>query len=630
MHRIAVLRRTVAVSLLTLVLGLAPPRSLAADPPEYTVVLKPTGDAALDAAVHDSSTLVALREKSPVGGFALMQRARSDADVFEQALRSFGYYDGTVSLTIDGHPLDDPALVGEIENTSGGALGEPGDNAQRAKIEGAPPLPVAVAIDPGPRFHLGQITIEGALPPSLGSPLGLTREQDALAASVLAARDRLLNALREAGYPLATVTMPPAVLRRDRRELDVSFQVQTGPHAALGEIRFEGLRQVSEKFMRDRLLLRPGEQFKPSAIEAARQNLLSAGVFSSVRIVPADKLDAAGNLPLVVDVEEAKLHSVDFGASWSTDLGAGVNAAWRHRDLFGGAEQLNLTAAVQLGGDATTKPGARAGIEFVKPDFQERNLTLNVSLSGVKQSLVAYDQTAAIERTGVAWKLSPHWSVQAGLLGEEESVLQEDVRRPYDFAGVPFTAKYDSTKSLLEPASGIRSTLSLTPVRSFGPSGATYLIAQASASAYLDPRGNGRSTIAVRGLVGQVSGAGVFGLPPDQRLYAGGSDTVRGYRYQSIGPRFADGNPTGGTAVSAATFEFRQRFLEHWGTAAFVDVGQASADGKPFSANWHAGAGTGLRYYTPIGPIRLDFAVPLVREHGEDSFEVYVGIGEAF
>jgi translocation and assembly module TamA len=93
---------------------------------------------------------------------------------------------------------------------------------------------------------------------------------------------------------------------------------------------------------------------------------------------------------------------------------------------------------------------------------------------------------------------------------------------------------------------------------------------------------------------------------------------------------FADGKPAGGTAVSAATIEFRQRFLEHWGAALFVDAGQANATGEPFSGGWHVGAGAGLRYYTPIGPIRLDVAVPVNREPGGDSFEFYIGIGQAF
>ena len=135
---------------------------------------------------------------------------------------------------------------------------------------------------------------------------------------------------------------------------------------------------------------------------------------------------------------------------------------------------------------------------------------------------------------------------------------------------------------------------------------------------------------AARGLVGQASGVGVFGIPPDQRFYAGGSATVRGYRYQTLGPQFPDEKPTGGTAISTGTVELRQRILGNYGVVGFVDVGQVSANGAPFTSNWHAGTGVGARYYTPIGPIRLDVAVPLDKLPGGDSFELYIGIGQAF
>ena len=131
-------------------------------------------------------------------------------------------------------------------------------------------------------------------------------------------------------------------------------------------------------------------------------------------------------------------------------------------------------------------------------------------------------------------------------------------------------------------------------------------------------------------MVGKVSGTGVFGLPPDQRFYAGGSATVRGYRYQTLGPQFADRRPTGGTAVSAGSIEFRQRIYSSFGIVGFVDLGQVSSTGAPFTSNWHAGAGVGARYYTSIGPIRLDVAVPLNKLPGGDSLELYVGIGQAF
>ena len=122
----------------------------------------------------------------------------------------------------------------------------------------------------------------------------------------------------------------------------------------------------------------------------------------------------------------------------------------------------------------------------------------------------------------------------------------------------------------------------------------------------------------------------MFGLPPDQRFYAGGSGTVRGYRYQTLGPQFPDEKPTGGTAISTGTVELRQRILGNYGVVGFVDVGQVSANGAPFTSDWHAAPGVGARYYTSIGPIRLDVAVPLNKLPGGDSFELYIGIGQAF
>ena len=136
--------------------------------------------------------------------------------------------------------------------------------------------------------------------------------------------------------------------------------------------------------------------------------------------------------------------------------------------------------------------------------------------------------------------------------------------------------------------------------------------------------------LALRGLVGGAGGASQFELPPDKRFYAGGSATVRGYKYQSVGPRFPDNKPQGGTSVAAGTVEFRQRILDSFGVAVFADAGQVTASGSPFAGNWAVGVGAGARYYTPIGPIRVDFAVPLNKRPGGNSFEFYIGIGQAF
>jgi translocation and assembly module TamA len=588
-------------------------RLQAADPQPYSVSLKPTGDSALDAALQGSSTLISLQKSAPVAGFALTERARQDDERFTTALRSFGYYKATIATTIAGHALDDPTLPMTIDAA-------PAD----------PPLPVVSTFTLGPQFKLGTVTLTAPVPPDVRSHLQLEPGQPALAAQILGGQGRLLEALRDDGYPLAKVPLPIALLHPDQNTLDIAFQPDTGPKAAIGPISLTGLKDMNESFVRKRLLLHQGEPFSPQAIEKARQDLASIGVFSVVRAEPAAALDPAGQLPIQFDLTEQPLHAVDLGVAYATDTGINFTTAWHDRNLFGNAEQLNLTASSQAGGNAIVRPGYQAGAQFLKPDFLARDQTLELDLNAVKQSLQAYDQTALLEKIALNRKLTPHWTVSLGVSGEQESILQEDVTRHYNLVGLPATLKYDSTSSLLDPTNGVRALVSLTPMESLSSPSATFFIAQVAGSTYLDVFSDGRSVVALRGLVGKASGVGVFGLPPDQRFYAGGSATVRGYRYQTLGPQFPDEKPTGGTAIATGTLELRQRILGSYGVVGFVDVGQVSSNGTPFSNNLHAGAGVGARYYTPIGPIRLDLAVPLNKLPGGDSFEVYIGIGQAF
>jgi translocation and assembly module TamA len=357
---------------------------------------------------------------------------------------------------------------------------------------------------------------------------------------------------------------------------------------------------------------------------------VSTGLFSIVRAVPADHTDPEGTLPLQFDFTERPIHSLSFGAAYSTDLGVMLSAGWSDHNLFGNGEQLNLTAGLQGGGTAVVRPGYNANAQFIKPDFLARDQSLQVDLGAVKQSLLSYDQKAVLFDVLLNRKFSPHWSGSIGVAAEQEHITQEGVARDYTLLGLPITLKYDSSNSVLDPTSGIRALASVTPTQSLGHSEATFLITQLSGSTYLDFGTSGRSVLALRGLVGDAAGASQFQLPPDKRFYAGGTGTVRGFKYQSLGPEFPDGNPEGGTSVVAGTVEFRQRILSSYGAVAFVDAGQVTANGGPFTGSYGVGVGVGARYYTPIGPIRVDVAVPLVKQPGAGTFELYIGIGQAF
>jgi translocation and assembly module TamA len=611
----------------------------AADPQAYQVDLASVGNDDINQTLKATSDLLSLRTSAPVSPFGLIARARSDTDRLKTALESFGYYESHVTININGLPLTDPSL-GEALT----ALPQ-GSSAR-----------VAVSFSLGTLYHLRRIDIDGEVPPPINAreTLGLSSGQPAVAATVLAGGAHLLSAMQEQGYAFAQVDAPVAYEAADAPVLDVSFHVVAGTKVRIGEIHVEGLQRVHESLVRRRLLLHSGEIYKPSAIEAARHDLLGMNVFSQVSVQVGSKADESGDVPITFKLRERLRHSINLSAAYSSDLGGSGGVTWTDRNVFGNAEQLSVTANLtNLGGSDTTGTGYDTGVKYVIPDFLHRDQSLQFAVSAIKQQLQAYDQTAQTASVTLSRKLSSVWTVSAGLSATDETILQVVNALPnasgvivpvsakfdYTLLAVPFKVIYDSTNlptALEDPRHGFRGSLTLTPTLAIGHPNATFLISTLSIATYFDlnnllPIAPGRSVLAARALAGVAEGAGELSLPPDQRFYAGGTSTIRGYGYQLVGPMFPNtDNPTGGTAITTGGLEFRQRLYSNWGFVAFVDAGQVSASLKPLPDDIRVGAGAGVRYYTPIGPIRFDLAVPVDRRAGEDSFEVYIGLGQAF
>ena len=597
-------------------------RVQAANPQPYAVTIVTTGNSGLDEALHGASQLQSLREKAPVGPVALITRAREDTGRFETVLESFGYYQGKVEITVDGHPLGDPALAETL-----------------SAVPASKSVGVNITVSKGPLFHIGRVTIDGAVPADARAKFGLALGQPAVASDVLAAGARLLTAMQEDGYAFATVSTPDVTEDLEKHTLDVTFKAEEGRRVDIGQINFTGLKSVNESFVRRRLLVHPGQLYQPSKIDAARQDLASLGVFSGVSVHAGTTIAPNGSIPITYDFQERPKYAVGVTGAYSTDLGASVTTTWSDRNVFGNSEQLNLSAAATgLGGTAVKGLGYDLSAQFLKPDFLRRDQTLEFDLADLKQHLQAYNQQAVTAGTALHRKFAPMWDGSVGVSAEHETIGQEGVTQEFTLVGVPLTAKYDSTgltNPIEDPTRGIRAAFTATPTESLYGKASTFIILQASGSTYLDLGHywfgtTGRSILALRGLVGSIAGASQFGLPPDQRFYAGGSATVRGFKYQSIGPLFPDGTPIGGTAIDAGTIEFRQRLVGNFGAAAFVDAGHVSAQNVPFHVTVRIGPGIGVRYYTPIGPVRLDVAVPANRPQGGDHFELYFGLGEAF
>jgi translocation and assembly module TamA len=612
----------------------------AADPQAYQVDLAAVGSSDIDQTLKATSDLLALRTSAPVSPFGLIARARSDTDRLKTALESYGYYEAHVSININGLPLTDPSLGDALTALPKGSSAR-----------------VAISFSLGTLYHLRRIDIDGEVPPPINAreTLGLTTGQPAVAASVLAGGARLLSALQEQGYAFAQVDPPIAYEAADAPALDLSFHLTAGSKVRIGDIHVEGLQRIHESLVRRRLLLHSGDLYKPSVIEAARRDLLGMNVFGQVSVQVGSQPDESGGVPITFKLRERLRHAITVNAAYSSDLGGSGGVTWTDRNVFGNAEQLSVAASLtNLGGSDTTGTGYDTSVKYLIPDFLQRNQSLQFALTAIKQQLQAYDQKAQTASVTLSRKLSSVWTVSAGLSTTDETIVQvikaeqqmpggpfipDPVTFNYTLVALPFKVVYDSTNlptALEDPRHGFRGSLSLTPTLAIGHPNATFLISTLSLATYFDlnnllPTAPGRSVIAARALAGVAQGAGELSLPPDQRFYAGGTSTIRGYGYQLVGPMFPNtNNPTGGTAITAGGLEFRQRLYSSWGVVAFVDAGQVSASLKPLPDEIRVGVGAGARYYTPIGPIRFDIAMPVDRRPGEDSFEIYVGLGQAF
>ncbi len=653
-----------AVLMLTVIARYGASPAYAADPQPYRVEMASTDDSDLDATLKATSDLLTLRKSAPVGPFGLIGRGRGDLERLKTVLDSFGYYQSYVEIRIDGLPLDAPTLGEELNARAAGS------DAQ-----------VKITFSIGPLYHVRRIDIDGEVPKSAQGALGLKTGMPAVAADILAGGERLQSALEDQGYAFAKVDPPVAYEDPPNRVLDVSFHVVAGSQVQIGEISIRGLKRVRESFVRARLLIHTGEQYGANKIEQARKDLLGLGVFSSVSVDVGAKPDSSGRVPLTFRTRERLQHGASVSAAYSSDLGGSTGVTWTNRNVSGKADQLTLAAtAINLGGSATTGIGYDTSAKYLIPGFKQRDQSLQVAIGALKQSLDAYDQTAFTSGVTLNRKLSSIWSVSAGFLAEQETINQETIAQQcvdlagtvqpcagpngtpeagvqtlqratfhYTLLSLPLGVLYNSTglDSPLEDARhGMRASLNVTPTLSIGHPNSEFVITQANVAVYLDLKGlglglsrdPGRSILALRALAGLAAGAGQLSLPPDQRFYAGGSGTIRGYRYQSVGPLFTvSDDPIGGTAINAGTVEFRQRIGRNFGMAVFVDGGQVSASLNPLAGTLRFGAGAGMRYYTPIGPIRLDLALPIHRRYNylqgryiDDAFEIYIGLGQAF
>ena len=565
-----------------------------------------------------------LDKDQPLTGdsLALLQGAQSRRAAIAGALRSRGYYDARVTATVNGQPIDDMAALDAIEH-------QPDSEKTAFKID----------VATGPVYKVVDVEILG--PPNIVGYPGLDRSKLTLApgkpadaAAIIATQDEILGQIRDHGYALAGVARKEVLIDHATREAHVTYTVEQGPLARMGPVRFSGTEKVDIVYLQRRVPFEQGDPFKPANVNALRDRLTSLGVFNSVRIKEATKLDPNGELPIDVALTDRPSHTIGFGASYETILGFGVNAYWMHRNLFGEAESIKLSAEVNHIGQGTMPQDLGYGfkVDFRKPDWLMKQQDALANAAAVNEIFDAYQRKAITLLLGIDQILNPRWRFKVGVSGEVSQIQRYGIWGDYKLVGLPGQVIYNRANSDVDPTEGFRITFNAAPYVDLTHSGDLFAILKLVGTAYLNVSGDGRSVIAGRAAFGSIPGGTNANIPFDKLFYAGGGGSVRGFAYQSAGPRDAFNNPLGGASLVEGSVEFRQRIGKSFGAVAFVDAGSAYTDTLPNFSQFapRVGAGVGVRYYTDFGPARLDVGFPLNRRDGDAPFGLYVSIGQAF
>ncbi|HEY8596470.1 MAG TPA: autotransporter assembly complex family protein [Devosiaceae bacterium] len=582
------------------------------DPLDYSVSIKvdPDNPTVLDA-MNAASGLVADAGRPASGSLGLIAKARDDRQRLVAALYELARYDGTVSILIDGRDLDTL----------------PPDTA----FSGSGPVPVAIAVHPGKVFHIGKVTLLGQSGGLDAGGYGLVAGGDAASTTILNAESSLVRALREAGHPYARISDRSIVADHARAAVDVTLTFAAGPVANFGQANVEGAQTVDPGFIARMANIPTGKRFTPVALSEARSNLLDLGLFSSVSIKPAGSLAADGTVPVVIKVAERKQHVLGIGATISNTEGLGIEGYWGHRNLFGQGESLRFDGGITGIGNGSDlgRLNYTAALVYGKPGIFGPGSKLTAGLSATFEHPDAYDRFSVGANVGLSRAIDKQQTVSGELHLDWSEITDAFGTSRHLLASVPLQYVYDSRDSTLDPTTGYRLVAFAQPAYDL-KTGIAFLKFSGEASAYHSLDANADYVLAGRFKAGSIAGAALADIPADQRYYAGGGGSVRGYAYQGIGPRDGSNTPTGGRSLIEASAELRVRVTDTIGVVPFIDAGSVSASQTPDFGALRFGAGVGLRYLTDFGPLRVDVAVPLNRRPGDPAYGIYAGIGQSF
>lgn len=585
--------------------------------------------------IESATRLYRMQDKPPASLPLLRRRAEADKEIVERILKSEGYYKGFAEVRVyaDGVKPDEAALA---QQTALDILRE----REREREEDANPRadvkPLAViTVEKGPLFHVESHEFVFTPPPSEAEIAWAIEEAEAQrhvggparGAEVAGAESRLVGAFVNSGNPWAKQTGRQAEADWDADQLRVTTDMAPGPFAVYGETTVLGLTTVEPDYVLQFPTWAVGHPVSRAEIAEVSRELTASRLFKAVAIRISEEPPETEFVvaPAQIELEEAPHRTIGGGLKYSTVDGVGAKVFWQHRNLLGRGEQFGVTLDGSLNKQSLD-------LSFRKPRFYHRKRNLNADLEIYHEDTDAYEAFAAEGAVGIDQILSEHWRGAGGLAFEVARIERPHEEPEWSYlVGLPVSLSFDNSDDLLDPTRGFRLSLAGTPWGGvYKGSGTAFFDAEATASAYYSIDEDSRFVLA-----GRLRGAAIFAadadkVPPTRQLYMGGGGSLRGYAQKFANPLDSNNTPIGGLSLGEAALELRAKVTENIGLVPFVEAGVIGRDTFGDFDDVRFSAGLGLRYYTAIGPIRLDVAVPIDPRPADDRYQLYFSIGQAF
>lgn len=535
----------------------------------------------------------------------ILSAAQADYSRLIGVLYEQGYFAPTISIKLDGR---EAAQISPVA-------------APRAVSD------VVITVETGPVFTFGNVTITPAAPTS--EPVeGLASGETARISTLRAGAAAQIAGWRQAGHAKADIAAQQITARHPERTLSAAVTLDPGPQLRFGKLIIKGDSAVREKRLRQIMGWPEGKVFDPDDIKQVETRLRRTGVFAAANLTEAQTANPDGTLDVTATLSDQLPRRYSFGAEYSTLDGLSLSALWLHRNIFGGGERLQIDGEIKgMGGDT-------AGTDYRLTALLTRPATIRTDLEAYLLAEVEqrddpnlFSRTMRLELGGTYYASDTReYSYGIGL---RRAMTRDDLgERDYTILTVPLSATFDKRDVPLDATSGYYAKIGLTPFLNLNGT-KSGLVTTLDLRTYRQL--GERVTLAFRGVVGSVAGPDITLAPADFLFFSGGSGTVRGQEYQSLGVDLSPGVTVGGRSFVGLSGEVRVKTGKNLSVVGFYDAGYIGAEAFfDGSGTWHTGYGAGIRYTTPIGPIRFDVALPGSGPSTASGVEIYLGIGQAF